>query len=116
MSNRRPGVYVLRKPSDTFPEDSALSPGDFVIMHSGDVNVWDGVFWHLLPGRFITVEELKEFLSYAGSGWPTDPEDAKNDLKGVLPDYFLDRMLKVCARIQGERKGLEVQSSPVALS
>ena len=116
MANKRPAVYVLRKPSDLFPDDSGLSPGDFVIMHSGDVNVWDGVFWHLLPGRFVTVEELKEFLAYAGSGWPTDPDDARNDLRGVLPDDFLERMLKVCARIQEERKRLEVQSSPVALS
>lgn len=115
MSNR-PSVYVLRKPSDPFPDDNSLAPGDFVIMHSGDVNVWDGVFWHLLPGRFISVNELKEFLGYVGSGWPTDPEDAQNDLEGLLPENFLQRMVKVCARIQEERKRLEVQSSPVTLS
>jgi hypothetical protein len=100
MSVSRPSVYVLRKPSDPFPEDDKVVPGDFVIMHSGDVNVWDGVFWHLLPGRFISVDELKEFLGYVGSGWPTSQEDARSDLTDKLPELFLERMLKVCARLQ----------------
>jgi hypothetical protein len=104
MSSPRPSVYVLRKPSDPFPMDDKVVPGDFVIMHSGDVNVWDGVFWHLLPGRFINVEELKEFLGYVGSGWPGDVGDARQDLTGKLPELFLERMLTVCARLQKNRE------------
>jgi hypothetical protein len=96
----RPSVYVLRRPSDPFPEDKDVSAGDFVIMHSGDVAVWDGVFWHLLAGRSLTVDELKEFLGYVGSGWPSDPADAQADLAGKLPETFLARMLTVCGKIQ----------------
>ena len=103
----RPSVYVLRRPSDPFPEDEKVSTGEFVIMHSGDVMVWDGAFWHLLPGRSLTVDELKEFLGYVGSGWPSDPADARDDLAGKLPEAFLARMLTVCAKLQTNNKEKE---------
>jgi hypothetical protein len=103
----RPSVYVLRRSSDPFPDDDRVSPGDFVILHSGDVTVWDGVFWHLLPGRSLSVEELKEFLGYVGSGWPTSPEDAQADLNGKLPEYFLSRMVKVCAKLHPDNEEKE---------
>lgn len=95
----RPSVYVLKKSTDPFPEDDKVSSGDFVILHSGDVTVWDGVFWHLLPGRSLTVDELKEFLGYVWSGWPSDPADAQADLAGRLPEPFIARMLTVCAKL-----------------
>lgn len=107
MSEIRPSVYVLRKPSDPFPEDNRVSPGDFVILHSGDMTVWDGLFWHLLPGRSLSVEELKEFLGYVGSGWPSDPADAEADLAGKLPEPFIARMLTVCAKLQSNNKEKE---------
>jgi hypothetical protein len=88
-----PSVYVLRKPTDPIPEREKLSPGDVIVMASGDILVWTGSMLDLLPGRYASIEELKEFLSYVSSGWPDDPETARADLAGLVPELFLDRML-----------------------
>jgi len=48
----------------------------------------------LLPGRYASIEELKEFISYISSGWPDDPEVARADLFGKIPEIFLNRMMK----------------------
>jgi hypothetical protein len=98
----KPSFYILRKPSDPLPGDSDVSPGDVVVMHSGDICVWDGTFWDLLPGRFISVEDLKEFIGYVSSGWPGTPGEIKQDLGDKLPEDFLTRMEKVCAKLQKE--------------
>jgi hypothetical protein len=103
MSPRRPSIYVLRKAENLeMPKGSEMGPGDFVVFYTGDISVWDGVFWHLLPGRNLSVEETKEFISYVSSGWPGTVEEAIEDLEGVLPDWFLARMVKVCASILKE--------------
>lgn len=95
----RPSFYVLRKPSDPIPPDDKISPGDVVIMHSGDICVWDGLFWQLLPGRYISTEQLKEFIGYVSSGWPGTAEEIRQDLGDKLPEDFLGRMEKMCARL-----------------
>lgn len=35
----------------------------------------------------------QEFISYISSGWPDDPEIARSDLEGKLPDQFMERMI-----------------------
>lgn len=100
MITGRPSVYVVRKSENPeMPKSSDMNPGDFVVMYTGDISVWDGVFWHLLPGRNLSVEEMKEFISYVCSGWPGSTEEAKEDLGEVLPEHFLNRMIGVCASI-----------------
>jgi hypothetical protein len=105
MISRRPSIYVLRKSENLeMPKSSEMEPGDFVVMYTGDISVWDGVFWHLLPGRNLTVEEMKEFIGYVSSGWPGSVEEATEDLKEVLPEHFLERMLGVCSSILKESR------------
>jgi hypothetical protein len=86
-------IYVLRKPTDPFPDRNACTPGDIVVMASGDVMVWTGGSWDLLPGRYLTIDELKTFILYVASGWPDNAEVARVDLEGKLPELFLDRMV-----------------------
>lgn len=62
-------------------------------MVSGDVMVWTGGLWDLLPGRYLSVDELKTFISYVASGWPEDQSTAREDLEGELSPLFLSRML-----------------------
>jgi hypothetical protein len=95
----KPSIYILRKNSDIFPSREICSPGDMVILPSGDVLVFVGNMWDLLPGRYITIEELKEFVSYISSGWPDDPNDAQADLEGRLPELFLEKMLNTVRRL-----------------
>jgi hypothetical protein len=94
-----PSIYVLRKPTDPIPERDKLSPGDVIVMSSGDVLVWTGTMLNLLPGRYANIDELKEFLSYIASGWPDDPETARADLDGRVPELFLERMLGTVGKI-----------------
>lgn len=95
----KPSIYILRKNSDPLPSRDTCSLGDIVILPSGDVLVYVGNMWDLLPGRIISIDELKEFVSYISSGWPEDPDTAKADLDGRLPEQFLDRMLGTVAKI-----------------
>lgn len=89
----RPSIYILRKNTDPIPARQDLSPGDVIILPSGDVLVYTGSMLDLLPGRYISIDELKGFVSYISSGWPDDPSTARADLEGRLPEQFLSRML-----------------------
>jgi hypothetical protein len=57
--------------------------------------------WDLLPGSLISIEELKEFVGYVSSGWPDDPETAREDMDGRVPADFLNRMVKTVERLFG---------------
>lgn len=96
-----PSVYILRKNTDPVPDRATCSSGDIVILASGDILVYTGTMWDLLPGRYVTVEELKEFVGYVSSGWPDDPEMARADLEGRLPPDFIERMLVTVERLAG---------------
>jgi hypothetical protein len=96
-----PSIYILRKNTDPLPDRATCSPGDIVILASGDILVYTGSMWDLLPGRYITVEQLKEFVGYVSRGWPGDAGMARDDLEGRLPPDFLDRMLVTVARLSG---------------
>jgi hypothetical protein len=95
-----PSVYILRKNNDKIPDRDTCSPGDIVVLTSGDILVYTGSMWDLLPGRYATVEELKEFVGYVSSGWPDDPEIARADLEGRVPTDFLDRMVGTVERLK----------------
>jgi len=69
------------------------------VLPSGDVLVYTASMWDLLPGRYISIDELKEFVSYISSGWPDTPSDARADLEGRLPEQFLSRMLGTVEKI-----------------
>lgn len=69
------------------------------MLPSGDVLVYTASMWDLLPGRYISIDELKEFVSYISSGWPDTPSDARADLEGRLPEQFLSRMLGTVEKI-----------------
>jgi hypothetical protein len=71
--------------------------------------VYTGTMWDLLPGRYVTVEELKEFVGYVSSGWPGDVDMARDDLEGRLPPNFLERMLTTVSKLSagpGQAGGL----------
>lgn len=87
------GIYVLRSDTEEFPKRSNLTLGDIVIMKSGDIAVWVGESWDLLPGRYMGLEQLKAFVSYVGSGWPASASEAREDLAGRVSDLFLERLL-----------------------
>jgi hypothetical protein len=95
-----PSIFVLRNTTDPLPPREDLSPGDFVILVSGDVLVFTGLMWDLLPGRYLDIDELKEFVTYVASGWPEDSDIARLDMRGKVPDTFLERMLQVVKNIQ----------------
>jgi hypothetical protein len=95
----RPSIYILRKNTDPIPARDTCSPGDIVVLPSGDVLVYTASMWDLLPGRYISIDELKEFVSYISSGWPDTPSDARADLEGRLPEQFLSRMLGTVEKI-----------------
>jgi hypothetical protein len=96
-----PSIYILRKNTDPIPDRATCSPGDIVILASGDILVYTGTMWELLPGRYVTVEELKEFVGYVSSGWPKDVGMAREDLGGRVPGEFLERMLVVVSKLPG---------------
>jgi hypothetical protein len=95
----KPSIYILRKNSDPLPARDTCALGDIVILPSGDVLVYVGNMWDLLPGRYVSVDELKEFISYVSSGWPESQDTAKTDLEGRLPKQFLDRMLSTVEKL-----------------
>lgn len=95
-----PSIYVLRKSTDPLPSRDSVAPGDVVILASGDVLVYTGSMWDLLPGRYVSIEELKEFVTYVASGWPEDPDVARIDLEGRVPPLFLSRMMQTIERIR----------------
>ena len=97
-----PSVYILRKNTDPVPDRATCSPGDIVILASGDILVYTGTMWDLLPGRYVTVEELKEFVGYVSSGWPSHVGMAREDLEGRLPPEFLERMLVTVTKLASE--------------
>jgi hypothetical protein len=99
----RPSIYILRKKTDPIPPRQDLSPGDVIILPSGDVLVYTGSMLDLLPGRYISIEELKEFVSYVSSGWPDDPSTARADLEGRLPEQFLSRMVGTVEKLADPR-------------
>lgn len=84
------------------PERSSLSKGDIVILSSGDILVWSKNTWSLLPGRYLEMKELKEFIGYIGSGWPSTSTEVFKDLGDKLPEQFLKRMEKVVAEMSAE--------------
>jgi hypothetical protein len=88
-----PSIYVLRKGISDMPKREDCSRGDIVILLSGDILVCTGEAWDLLPGRYMEVEELKEFVSYVSSGWPDDPGVAIADMDKKIPPEFLERMV-----------------------
>jgi hypothetical protein len=100
MSNS-PSIYIARKnkENDDMPERSSLSKGDIVILSSGDILVWSKNTWFLLPGRYLEMKELKKFVGYIGSGWPTNSSEVFRDLGDSLPEVFLKRMEKVVAEM-----------------
>jgi len=81
------------------PRREDCSEGDIVILTSGDILVCTVETWYLLPGRYMEVEELKEFVSYVSSGWPKDPETASIDLQGKVPKDFLKKMLDLIEKL-----------------
>lgn len=90
-------VYILRNNTDKIPDDCEV--GDCVILPNGDVLVRTPTIWDLLPGSMISVEELKEFVSYVSSGWPDDPEIARADMDKKIPPVFLERMVKTVEKL-----------------
>lgn len=96
-----PSIYVLRKDTDPVPSRDSVSSGDVVILASGDVLVYTGSMWDLLPGRYVSIDELKEFVTYVASGWPEDPDVARADMDGKVPAQFLSRMIQTVERIRG---------------
>jgi len=99
-----PSLYILRKPSDELPKFTVCKPGDTVVMHSGDIMVHDGQMWYLLPGRYLDTEQLKLFVRYIASGWPSDPFMVRDDLAELENERFLDEMVKVCERLNNSPK------------
>lgn len=94
-------VYILRRNSDPVPGREKCSPGDLVIMASGDVLAWSGAMWLLLPGRYLSVDELKEFVSYVATGWPDDSETFTADMAGVIShEDFVRRAAEACGKIE----------------
>ena len=55
--------------------------------------------WDLLPGRYASIEQLKDFIGYVSSGWPNDSKIAVEDMNGKVPAGFLDRMVGVIDRL-----------------
>lgn len=92
-----PSIYVLRRGVEGFPSRDNCSEGDVVILTSGDVLVWSELTWVLLPGRYLTVDELKEFIKYVASGWPEDPATFLSDLSELIGSKdFLTRASGLC--------------------
>lgn len=96
---KSPSIYVLRKNSEDLPSRDSLTPGDIVIMPSGDVLVYANSMWDLLPGRYEDVEQLKEFVSYVASGWPEDSIVARADMEGKVSPKFLNRMCETVDKL-----------------
>jgi hypothetical protein len=94
-----PSIYVLRKAKDPLPNQSDTRAGDVVIMHSGDIMVNDGGMWYLLPGRYLEPEQLKLFIRYVASGWPSDPSLVEGDMADLKDKRFLSEMIKVAEKI-----------------
>lgn len=100
-SNNKISIYVLRKNLDQFPKRDSCSLGDTVILPSGDMLVWTNLNWFLLPSRFITVDELKEFIRYISSGWPETSELFLEDLAPLISNKdFLAKASEVCSLIR----------------
>lgn len=99
----KPSVYILRNGTDKIPDRGNCSAGDIVILTSGDILVFTGRMWQLLPGRYESIEQLKEFIGYVSSGWPDETKTARTDLSGKVSPDFLSRFLKMCDRIQTEK-------------
>ncbi len=94
-----PNIYILRKQEDKIPMRQELSVGDIVILQSGDILVSLGDMWDLLPGRYLDIDELKEFILYVRSGWPDDLEMMESDLKDRINKGFLSRMSKTVEKL-----------------
>lgn len=95
-------VYILRRNSDSPPARDTCAPGDTVIMASGDILVWTGAMWTLLPGRYLSVDELKEFVAYVATGWPDTPATFVADMAGAIGhEDFVRRAAGVCERLSG---------------
>lgn len=101
-----PDIYVLRKNTEPLPSREKCGPGDCVIMPSGDVLVYTGGSWDLLPGRYASIEQLKEFIGYVASGWPDTPQIARMDMEGKVPEEFLGRMISTVERINSYNQTL----------
>lgn len=69
-------------------------------MHSGDIMVHDGQMWYLLPGRYLDTEQLKLFVRYVASGWPSDASMLAGDLGDLGNERFVSEMVKVCERLK----------------
>ena len=105
MSSKVP-ISILRTNSEEWPKREDCVPGQIVVMTSGDMMVWSGYMWFLLPSRLITIDELKEFIGYVQSGWPSEPAEILRDLGESITDKtFLHRAMFVCGNI-GKEGGL----------
>ena len=94
-----PSIYILRKPSEPLPNYTDCKAGDVVILHSGDLMVHEGTMWYLLPGRYLDTDQLKVFVRYVASGWPTEPEMIRQDLIELGDKRFLDEMTTVARKV-----------------
>lgn len=100
MRTDLPSLYILRKPSEPLPNYTECKAGDVVILHSGDIMVHQGSMWYLLPGRYLDTDQLKTFIGYVASGWPTDPQMIESDLANLGNQRFISEMVKVAEAIQ----------------
>lgn len=98
-SSNLPSIYLLRKASEPLPNHSDCEPGDVVVMHSGDIMVHNGQMWYLLPGRYLSPEQLKIFIRYIASGWPTDPSMVELDLGELGDKRFVYEVGKVTSTL-----------------
>ncbi len=92
-----PSIYILRNNTDKISTDCEV--GDCVILPNGDVLVKTPTIWDLLPGSLISINELKEFVSYVANGWPNDPEIARADMDKKIPPEFLERMVETVKKL-----------------
>lgn len=99
-----PSIYLLRREEDEIPKRETLAVGDIVILKSGDILVCLDGMWDLLPGRYLEVEQLKEFILYIRSGWPSEVEVLKGDMAGRVSDQFLSRMIQTVERLNSIAK------------
>jgi hypothetical protein len=99
-----PAFYILRRPSEPLPAREKVAVGDVVVLHSGDIMVYDGEMWYLLPGRYLTSDQIKVFVGYVASGWPDQPDLIGQDLADLGHERFLSEMTKVAERIVRSRQ------------
>jgi hypothetical protein len=108
-----PTIFITRKgrERDDMPKSADLNKGDVVILSSGDILVWCNNTWKLLPGRFLKIEQLKYFIGYIGSGWPSGEEEIKSDLVDKVSKRFIERVLPIVRDLNRDQEGSLGQST-----